>query len=127
IHSMVRVFDLERSRSFYEKAFGMVESHRLEFPTFSLVYLRDPESGAEIELTLNNEQTESYTQGNGYGHGPFCAPDLELFREGLGSEGYESGDIKTLSVEGVLMARFFFITDPDGYKIEVLERAGHYV
>ena len=127
IHSMIRVLELERSRAFYEKAFGMVESHRLEFPTFSLVYLRDPESHSEIELTVNNDQAEPYTHGTGYGHVAFCAPDLEVFRENLISLGLEPGDIKTLSVESKPMARFFFISDPDGYKIEVLERSGHYV
>ena len=48
IHSMIRVLDLDRSVAFYRKAFGLEESHRLEFPTFALLYLRDPESGAEI-------------------------------------------------------------------------------
>jgi lactoylglutathione lyase len=124
---MVRVLDLERSRAFYEKAFGMVESHRLDFPTFSLVYLRDPESNAEIELTFNHDQTAPYTHGTGYGHVAFSAPNLEAFRESLVSQGLEPGEIKTLSVEGTPMARFFFISDPDGYKIEVLERSGHYV
>ena len=127
IHSMIRVFDLDRSRAFYEQVFGMVESHRLEFPTFSLVYLRDPESNSEIELTVNNDQTEPYTHGTGYGHVAFCTPNLEAFREKLVSLGFEPSDIKTLSVESTPMARFFFVSDPDGYKIEVLEQAGHYV
>src|SRR5580698_7783507 len=127
IHSMIRVADLALSLTFYEQAFGMIESHRLDFPTFTLVYLRDPESNAEIELTVNNDQTEPYTHGTGYGHVAFCAPNLEEFRENLISLGFGPGDIKTLSVDATPMARFFFINDPDGYKIEVLERSGHYV
>jgi lactoylglutathione lyase len=53
IHSMIRVLDLERSVRFYRQAFGLEESHRLEFPTFKLLYLRDAQSGCEIGLTCN--------------------------------------------------------------------------
>jgi lactoylglutathione lyase len=126
IHSMIRVVDLERSVAFYREAFGLQESHRLEFPGFTLLYLRDAESGFEIELTLNRGQTEPYTHGSGYGHMAFCVDDLEAHRARLRQLGYAPGDIKQLTAP-TGAARFFFATDPDGYKIEVLERAGHYV
>jgi len=126
IHSMIRVLDLDKSVAFYKQAFGMQESHRLEFPTFALVYLRDPESGAEIELTWNKGQSEPYTHGSGYGHVAFCVDGLETHRQRLLSHGYSAGDIKSLSAPNG-SARFYFTSDPDGYKIEVLERAGHYV
>jgi lactoylglutathione lyase len=125
IHSMIRVLDLERSAAFYRNGFGLRESHRLEFPSFKLLYLRDPESAFEIELTWNKGQTEPYTHGSGYGHVAFCVDDLEVQRALLKSIGSAVGDIKELSTPGG-NARFFFTTDPDGYKIEVLERAGHY-
>ena len=126
IHSMIRVQELDRSVNFYRDAFGMTESHRLEFPTFTLLYLREPESGSEIELTWNKGQAEPYTHGSGYGHVAFAVDDLEDHRSSLLARGYPAGDIKTLnSPRG--SARFYFTTDPDGYKIEVLERAGHYV
>jgi lactoylglutathione lyase len=126
IHSMIRVLDLDRSVAFYEKVFGLRESHRLEFPTFTLLYLREPESGAEIELTWNKGQAEPYTHGTGYGHIAFCVDSLEAHRQMLLGQGYQAGDIKSLSAPNG-SARFYFTTDPDGYKIEVLERAGHYV
>jgi lactoylglutathione lyase len=126
IHAMIRVLDLDRSASFYRKAFGLEESHRLEFPTFTLLYLREPESGAEIELTWNKGQAEPYTHGSGYGHIAFCVDGLEAHRELLLRHGYTAGDVKSLSAPNG-SARFYFATDPDGYKIEVLERAGHYV
>jgi len=126
IHSMIRVRDLSRSIAFYRDGFGMVESHRLEFPTFTLLYLREPESGCEIELTWNKDQLEPYTHGTGYGHVAFCVVDLARHREALLRHGYSAGDIKSL-VAPAGSARFYFATDPDGYKIEVLERAGHYV
>lgn len=126
IHSMIRVQDPDRSVAFYRQAFGLVESHRLDFPTFTLVYLREPESGFEIELTANKGQAEPYTHGTGYGHVAFCVEDLAAQRERLLRLGYAAGDIKSLAAPAG-SARFFFTADPDGYKIEVLERAGHYV
>lgn len=126
IHSMIRVANLERSLAFYERGFGLKESHRMDFPTFTLVYLRDPESGHEIELTLNKGQSEPYTHGSGYGHVAFCVEDLAKQQSHLKSLGYAAGDIKELSAP-TGGARFFFTSDPDGYKIEVLERGGHYV
>ena len=126
IHSMIRVLDLDAALKFYGQGFGLKESHRMDFPTFTLVYLRDPESGHELELTLNKGQREPYTHGSGYGHIAFCVPDLAQHHERLKALGYTVGDIKELKAPAG-SARFFFTTDPDGYKVEVLERGGHYV
>jgi lactoylglutathione lyase len=122
---MIRVTDLSSSLQFYQQAFGLKESHRLEFDDFSLVYLRDPESGAEIELTWNKGQTE-YSHGSGYGHVAFVVDDLDLHFKQLGDLGYTPAPIKEFKRGEALLARFFFIQDPDGYKIEVLQRGGHY-
>ena len=127
LHLMIRVQALDPSIAFYRDAFGMRESHRLDFDTFTLVYLRDPESGAEIELTLNKGTTTPYTHGTGYGHVAFAVDDIEAFRDRLLGQGLQPGDLKSLTHDGAIAARFFFITDPDGYKIEVLSREGHYV
>jgi lactoylglutathione lyase len=126
IHSMIRVLDLERSLRFYQQGFGLQESHRLEFPTFKLVYLRDADSGSEIELTWNQGQAEPYTHGSGYGHVAFCVEDIAAHRADMQRLGYAPGDIKSLAAPNG-SARFYFVTDPDGYKVEVLERSGHYV
>jgi lactoylglutathione lyase len=111
IHSMIRVADLVRSVAFYREAFGLQESHRLEFPGFTLLYLRDAESGFEIELTLNRGQTEPYTHGSGYGHMAFCVDDLEGQHARLRQLGYAPGDIKQLAAP-TGAARFFFATIP---------------
>ena len=126
IHSMIRVQDLNRAAEFYRRGFGLEETHRMEFPTFTLLYLREPESGYEIELTCNKGQAEPYTHGSAYGHMAFCVEDLEAQHARLQGLGYSVGDLKDL-VAPSGAARFFFVTDPDGYKIEVLQRAGHYV
>lgn len=127
IHTMVRVLDLERSMRFYRNAFGLEEVHRLDFPTFSLVYLRNPENDFEIELTLNKDRKEPYTHGDGYGHVAVCVNDAASERERLAKLGCAPGDVKEFKDDGGrLLARYFFVQDPDGYKIEVLERHGHY-
>jgi lactoylglutathione lyase len=126
IHSMFRVQDLNRAAEFYHRGFGLEETHRMEFPTFTLLYLREPESGFEIELTWNKGQAEAYTHGSAYGHMAFCVEDLEAHHARLKGLGYLVGDLKDLAAP-TGAARFFFVTDPDGYKIEVLQRAGHYV
>ena len=74
---MIRVHDLDRSLQFYKDALGLSTSHRLDFPDFSLVYLRNEENDFEIELTWNKGQAEPYTHGSAYGHMAFCVEDLE--------------------------------------------------
>ena len=127
IHSMIRVLNLESSLTFYADCFGLVPSHRLDFPSFSLVYLKNPENDAEIELTWNKDRTEPYTHGDGYGHVGVCVPDAVADRARLLGLGYAPLDIKEFKADdGSLIARYFFIQDPDGYKVEILERHGHY-
>jgi len=127
IHSMVRVQHLDASLKFYADCFGLQPAHRLDFPSFSLVYLRNAENDAEIELTWNRDRSEPYTHGDGYGHVGMCVADALADRARLLELGYSPLDIKEFKADdGTLIARYFFIQDPDGYKVEVLERHGHY-
>ncbi len=126
IHSMIRVLDLDKSLRFYADVLGLTESHRLDFPDFALVYLRNPENDMEIELTLNKGRTEAYTHGTGYGHVGVVVDDLNAKHRQLDAAGYAPAPIKEFKRDDELLARFFFIQDPDGYKIEMLERHGHY-
>lgn len=126
IHSMIRVLDLDKSLDFYDKAFGLKPSHQLDFDDFALVYLRNEESDTEIELTLNKGETTPYTHGSGYGHVAMCVDDLDAEYARFKELGYEPTDIVAFAPDDNLLARFFFVTDPDGYEIEVLQRHGHY-
>ena len=126
IHSMVRVLDLERSMKFYAEVLDLHEAHRLDFPDFALVYLRNAENDCEIELTLNKGQTEAYTHGSGYGHVGVVVADAAAAHGELVAKGYAPAPVKEFKRGDELLARFFFIQDPDGYKIEMLERHGHY-
>ena len=126
IHLMVRVADLDASMAFYDKAFALTENHRLDFPDFTLVYLRNAENDVEVELTYNKSREEPYTHGDGYGHIAFVVDDLDAEHERFGAAGFSPEAIKEFAPGGEKIARFFFVEDPDGYRIEVLERHGHY-
>ena len=126
IHMMIRVLDLDRSIGFYREAFGLEVADRFDFETFSLAYLRGAESEFEVELTLNKGRQEAYGHGDGYGHVAFCVADLDREHERFTVAGFEPQPIKEFMREGALLARFFFVQDPDGYKIEVLQRHGRY-
>jgi lactoylglutathione lyase len=126
IHTMIRVRDEARSKEFYRTAFGFKEAARFPFEGFTLVYLRDPASDAELELTINHGRTEPYTHGDGYGHIAVVVDDVAGERERLDGLGYGPTAVKEFHRDGALMARFFFVQDPDGYKIEVLQKHGRY-
>src|SRR5690606_14277096 len=127
IHTMIRVRDLEQSLASYDTDFNMKPSYRLDFDSFSLVYLRNDENDAEIELTWNKGKEEPYTHGDGYGPVDFAVDDCTAARERVSGLGYAPADVKEFRADdGSLLARYFFIQDPDGYKIEVLDRHGHY-
>ncbi|AOG12322.1 VOC family protein [Agrobacterium sp. RAC06] len=126
IHSMIRVLEEVRSVSFYVQAFGLEVAERLDFETFTLIYLSNPESEFELELTVNKGREEAYELGTGYGHLAVSVSDLDAEHKRLTDLGLNPGKIVEFNRDGALLARFFFITDPDGYKIEVLQRHGRY-
>ena len=126
IHAMIRVLDLDRSLRFYADVLDLHEAHRLDFPDFALVYLRNPENDVEIELTLNKGRTEAYTHGTGYGHIGVVVDNAAASRETLSQRGIDCTPVKEFKRGEELLAKFFFVQDPDGYKIEMLERHGHY-
>ncbi len=126
IHSMIRVLNEARSVEFYDKAFGLKVADRLDFPNFTLVYLSNPETEFELELTVNKDQTDPYDLGNGYGHLAVSVQDLAAEHARFEAEGLAPRKLVEFAPAGELVARFFFVADPDGYEIEVLERGGRF-
>ena len=125
LHTMIRVRDLDASIAFYA-LLGMRELRRSEVPagkyTLAFVGYEDNAHGqAEIELTHNWEQEEAYDVGNGFGHLAVGVPDVaaacEAVRAGNGKVTREAGPVK----HGTTVIAF--VEDPDGYKIELIERA----
>jgi len=126
IHSMIRVLEEDRSVSFYRTAFGLEVADRFDFETFTLVYLRNPEADFEVELTVNKGRSEAYALGDGYGHIAFAVDDLDAEHARFEAAGLGPRKIVEFNRDGALLARFFFVEDPDGYKIEVLQKHGRY-
>ena len=119
LHTCIRVMNLENSLKFYKDALGLVETRRKDFPEhkFTLVYLSDAPGGYEIELTYNYNPEVPYEIGNGFSHTAIGHPDIEALREKHIEMGYEVTDLKGLPGEP---PRYYFVTDPDGYKVEVI-------
>lgn len=119
LHTCIRVMNLEKSLEFYKNALGLVETRRKDFPEhkFTLVYLSDAPGGYEIELTYNYDPEKPYDLGNGFSHVAVGADDIVSLREKHMEMGYEVTDLKGLPGEP---PRYYFVTDPDGYKVEVI-------
>jgi lactoylglutathione lyase len=126
IHSMVRVFDETRSVDFYRRAFGFEIADRFAFDGFTLIYLRNEAADFEIELTVNHDRERPHEIGDGYGHIALAVEDLETEHRRFEAEGLKPSGVKEFFRKGALLAKFFFVVDPDGYKIEVLQRHGRY-
>ncbi|MBK1635234.1 VOC family protein [Rhodovulum adriaticum] len=126
VHSMIRVLDEARSVDFYRRAFGLEVAARLDFPEFTLIYLSNPETAFEVELTVNKGRTAPYDLGDGYGHLAVTVEDLEGEHARFRAEGLAPRKIVDFAPAGERVARFFFVADPDGYQIEVIERGGRF-
>lgn len=131
VHMMLRVLEEKRSVQFYSEALGLRVVERLVFDDFTLVYMAESCSSTnastnhhcfELELTINHGRTEPYTLGDGYGHLAVSVDDLEKEHVRLQAAGHSITPIKTLDHNGKRVGQFFFLTDPDGYRIEILQR-----
>jgi lactoylglutathione lyase len=124
LHTMIRVKDLDKSLDFYTRLLGMKLLRKKDYPTgdFTLAFVGygDEKDSTVIELTHNWGQEEDYDLGDGFGHLAIGVPDIYGTCEALGKEGVSiprpPGPMKH---GGSVIA---FIEDPDGYKIELIER-----
>ena len=124
---MIRVLDEARSVGFYSTAFGLVVADRLDFDSFTLLYLSNAETGFELELTVNKGRTDPYVLGDGYGHLALSVSDVDAAHARMTAAGLAPRKLVDFAPAGTVIARFFFIADPDGYQIEVLQRGGRYL
>ena len=120
IHTCYRVFDLDRSVEFYEKL-GFEELGRIPIRDEAInVFMGLPGDGARLELTHNFGRDEPYEIGTGYGHIAITADDLDDTLEGLASADIQPEKPPYSVREGG--SRICFVRDPDGYRIELIER-----
>lgn len=124
LHTMLRVLDLEKSIDFYTRLLGMTLLRRKDYESgrFTLAFIGygDESQNTAVELTHNWDQKEPYTIGSGFGHLAIGVPDIYGACEQLAKEGVKiprpPGPMKH---GGSVIA---FIEDPDGYKIELIQR-----
>ena len=117
-HTCYRVADLKKSVEFYTSAFDFEVSRERDFPEykFTLVYLTLPGSNYELELTYNYDHG-AYELGDGYGHIAIFVENLEELHKKHVEAGYDVTDLKGLPG---FPPSYYFVKDPDGYKIEVI-------
>ncbi|MDQ6842139.1 MAG: VOC family protein [Actinomycetota bacterium] len=120
IHTCYRILDVDRSVAFY-KALGFDERRRLPIRDEAInVFMGMPDDGPELELTYNFGQTEPYEIGTGYGHIAITAEDLDGTLAQLKRQGIEPERPPYTVRDGG--SRLCFVRDPDGYRIEIIER-----
>ena len=123
LHTMLRVGDLDKSLAFYTEVLGMRLLRRNDYPegkfTLAFVGYQGEEDGAVIELT-HNWGVERYEIGTGYGHIALAVDDAQAACDAIRQRGgkvmCEAGPMKGGSTV------IAFIADPDGYKIELIQR-----
>ncbi|MGE0716166.1 MAG: lactoylglutathione lyase [Alphaproteobacteria bacterium] len=124
LHTMIRVYDLDKSLAFYTEQLGMKLLRKKDYPTgeFTLAFVGygDESEASVIELTHNWGRKEPYTIGDGFGHLAVGMPDIYGACERMAAAGVKiprpPGPMKH---GGSVIA---FVEDPDGYKIELIER-----
>lgn len=121
IHTCYRVMDLDRSVDFYERL-GFEELARKPIRDEAVnAFLGMPGDGARLELTYNFGQNEPYEIGTGYGHIALAVDGLDATLARLAEEGIEPEKPPYQVSEGG--SRLCFVRDPDGYRIELIERS----
>jgi lactoylglutathione lyase len=122
IHTCYRISNIGRSVAFYE-ALGFEEKGRLPIRDEATnVFMGLPDDGPEprLELTYNHGHDEPYELGTGYGHIAITAADLDAVLGRLSEQGIAPEKVPyTVSEHG---PRLCFVRDPDGYRIELIER-----
>jgi len=120
IHTCYRILEIDRSVSFYEKL-GFEELIRMPIGDEATnVFMGLPDDGARLELTHNHDQTEPYEIGTGYGHIAVTVEDIDATLEQLATVGIEPEKPPYTVRDGG--SRLCFVRDPDGYRIEIIER-----
>jgi lactoylglutathione lyase len=123
VHTCYRILDADRSVAFY-KALGFDEKGRIPIREEAInVFMGLPEDGDEprLELTQNFDQTEPYEIGTGYGHIAITTGDLDHTLAQLAAQGIEPEKPPYSVRDGG--SRLCFVRDPDGYRIELIERS----
>ncbi len=121
VHTCIRVVDINRSTEFYGRL-GFEPRGRLNFESAYNVYLGLPGGGDVLELTVNVGRDEPYPLGEGYNHMALVSDDLDGLLARLAAAGIEP-EKPPYAPGGRTEYRICFVTDPDGYRIELIDGA----
>jgi lactoylglutathione lyase len=116
LHTMIRVFDLEKALAFFVDSLGLIEINRLDFPAgkFSLIFLATAENEPTIELTHNWDEDKPYDGGRNFGHLAYSVENIYEYCENLQKKGVK---ILRPPRDGHMA----FIRSPDQISIEILQ------
>lgn len=122
IHTCYRILDLDRSIDFYQNKLGLELARKSPIgDSATNAFFRVPgEEEPRLELTLNHDQETPYPLGEGYSHVAFAVEDLDALSDRLEAAGGVEFESKPHAMGGG--TRIFFVKDPDGYRIEFIER-----
>jgi lactoylglutathione lyase len=127
LHTMIRIRDAEKSIDFYTRHLGMRLLRRKDYPdgkfTNIFVGYGDENSETVLELTHNWDQEEPYDHGTAFGHLAVAVPDIYRTCEELAAEGVNIPRAPGPMKFGGGSTHIAFIEDPDGYKIELIQRS----
>ena len=119
VHTCIRVRDIDRSTEFYGRL-GFEHRGQLNFDSAYNVYLGLPGDGDVLELTVNVGRAEPYDLGEGYNHMALVVDDLDALLADLKPHGIEP-EKAPYAPGGRSEYRICFVTDPDGYRIELID------
>ncbi|MFB6116286.1 MAG: VOC family protein [Candidatus Nanosalina sp.] len=120
-HTMLRTGSPEEMIEFYQDAFGFELREKKEMDTFTLYFLRSPQQTAEIELTYNHGEEDSYEKGEGFGHIAIHTDEDQSLEDAYEQAVQAGGEDYRPPEE--CPGDYAFVKDPEGYEVEILARS----
>lgn len=124
IHPGLRTKKPEETIRFYGKYFGFKENARADLGVKTLVFLKNPESESELEFSL--DKNASLVLGDGFNHLAFSVSDLDAIYKQCKDDNLNPTEPVDVKVGDAKIARLFFVNDPNGYLVEIVQREGRW-
>lgn len=125
-HYMIHVSNLAEAIAFYEMALGFAVADRHRYPGATLVYMRGPDAGFELELLSPDSWEFSQMPEPSRTHIAFTVDDLDAEHRRLTKLAVNAEPIRDYEANGIHQTRYFYFYDPEGNQVEFLESKGRY-
>lgn len=125
-HAMIQVQDLERAMDFYQRVLGLVLADRHDYDGAALAYLRAADGTTELELLSEQPWRFRPAPERGRNHVAFTVTNVAAEHARISALGVACGEVSDYVAHGRLQTRFFYLYDPEGNEIEILEAMGRY-